>query len=410
MASVFMFSVRIEQRLQERLEVAAHDAGCTVVGMFQSYFPPGIRPAIDADLRDRDGIALINFDDDAQAAAETVEALRSVGNPQIICVAVGSRQNADAAIFALRAGCAEFIASDADHNTIAEQIAKVTGSLRPTVSMKGRNGTVLLFAGVRDGCGTTTIASHVALALGQDTTRKTLLVDHAPELGHVALYLQEDPSQYSYADCIRSIDKLDGTMLAGYIRHLSSIDGINGLDLLLSPDHCALQGRDALLYRDDKETTARILHLFRAEYDYVIFDTSLSHPEVSSLLDLCDQAFIVATPDISCARDLRRRVNALNLKPALEAKMRLVVSRDNPKLSVGSKSVSEAANLRSVSLVPDLYTDVCKAVNIGFPIPPEVRPFYAALQPILKEVRAVTVDQKVFAKTSKRVAFWGSKK
>lgn len=410
MASVFMFSVRIEQRLQERLEYAAQDAGCSVVGTFPSYFPAGVRPAIDAELRDREGIALVNFDDDAEAAAETVAALRSVGNPQIVCIAVGSRENPDAAIYALRSGCAEFIVSDSDSNAIVQQIARVANSLQPTVSIRGRNGTVILFAGARGGCGTTTIATHIALELGRDQDRKTLLVDHAPELGHAGLYLQEDPSQYSYADCIRSIDKLDGTMLSGYVRSLGSVDGVDGLDLLLSPDHSSPQGRESLLYREEKEQTSRILQLFRAEYDFVLIDTSFSHPEIASLLDLCDRAFIVAGPDIGCARDLRRRLGALNVSPVIEGKLRLIVNRDSAKLSVGSAAVSDAASIRTVGKVPNMYTEVCKAINLGFPIPYEVKPFYEALNAILSEIRTSTRKEgKPTPKSAKRFSFWGNK-
>lgn len=408
MANVFLFSVRLEQKMQERLEYAATDAGCTAVGTYQSYFPTGVRPAIDAELRDRQGIAVVNFDDDAEAATETVRALRDLGNPEVVCVALGSRQNSDAAIYALRAGCAEYIVSDASHNTMVEQLSHVANGLRPMVSAKGRNGAVVLFVGVRGGCGTTTLASHVALALGRDPDRKTLLVDHAPELGHTALYLQEDPSRYSYADCVRSVDKLDGTMLSGYVRAVSQLEDVQGLDLLLSPDQASARSRDTYLYRDDKEKTGRILQVFRNEYDYVVFDTSLANPELPNLLDLSDTAFLVLTPDIASVRDLRRRLSALDPSPVNEAKMRLIVSREKPKTGVSIKAISEAANIRTISVLPDLYLEICKAINLGFPIPPDVKPFHSEINKILGEIRNVANEsQQLKGKPAKKFSFWG---
>jgi pilus assembly protein CpaE len=367
--------------MQERIQSAALDAGYTVAGMFEEYVGAGVRPAIQPELRDQDGVAFVNFDHDAVAAGQTVAALQSIGDPRIVCIGVGSTQNYDAVLYALRSGCNDFISTDTDHTSLVGQITKVVAQLRPVQETRGRNGRLILCAGVRGGVGTTSVAVHLALKLADLDDKRTLLVDHAPELGHVGLYLNQDSIQYSYASCAQNVEKLDPAMLKGYVRSCEEI-GVPPLDLLLSPDTCYLAGRDREPSRIGTEKTQRIIHVLRHEYDFVVFDTRLAHPEFSDLLDAADMVLLVVNPDIGCARDLRRRLESLNMKTVNDAKLKLILNRNSSGLRNGATAVTEAANIPLLATVPDIYEEMCNAANVGFPLPQEVKQFHTPLDEV----------------------------
>ena len=92
-------------------------------------------------------------------------------------------------------------------------------------------GRVLAFFGAKGGVGTTTLAVHLAMHLVRQHNRRTLIIDHKHQLGHVALYLGLKATQYHFDELLRNVDRLDTELLNGYaIRHSS------GLVVIASPD------------------------------------------------------------------------------------------------------------------------------------------------------------------------------
>ncbi len=128
---------------------------------------------------------------------------------------------------------------------------------------------------------TTTIASHVAVALASEG-KKTILVDHHRELGHVALYLNVQNNGRSIYDLVTNEERLDDSLLSSYV-----VQHNIGLDVLCSPESWAVR------VERDVEAFKKALSFLRSRYRYVIFDSVASDPELSIVAAEAERVYFV---------------------------------------------------------------------------------------------------------------------
>ncbi len=219
-------------------------------------------------------------------------------------------------------------------------------------------GNILTFLGVKGGVGTTTLAVHLAIYLVQYHQKRTLLIDHHPELGHVCVYLGIDGTRFHYQEVVRSVSRLDSELLRGFVAKHPS-----GLEVLSSPDLC--QGTKSL----DPDAVTRTLEFLKTEYDYVIVDCPSSLDETTkAVVDASASVYLVATPDIGAIRDLSRYVDNLMLGNGTTEKMQVVVNRDSSRYAVNVAHIEKAIRLPVAIRLPNSYADLVRSANLGEPI------------------------------------------
>ena len=188
--------------------------------------------------------------------------------------------------------------------------------------------------------------------------KRTLLIDHHPELGHVCVYLGLDGQRCIYQEVVRSVTRLDTELLRGFVSKHAS-----GLEVLSSPDSCGA------VHSMDADAVARTLKFLRSEYDYIIVDCPNCFDETTmAVVDASNTVYLIATPEIGAIRDLSRYVDHLTLNNSTTEKMQVVVNRVSSRYAVNVEHIEKAIRLPVAIRLPNSYADLVRSANLGEPI------------------------------------------
>ncbi len=337
--------------------------GVTYAGEFQEYVTPGRRPHFPQAVKQALGsIALVDFEKDVEKALATVEIFDRLPAPKITCVGIANSPDTALLLRAMRAGCSEFLQKPVEREQLRALLERMESKLASSMESRSTRGRVLCFFGARGGVGATTLAVHLASYLVTRHGKKTLLIDHHHELGHACLYLGLKPNTYYFDELVRNADRLDADLLNGFLnRHA------NGLAVIGSPDTCAV------LQRTSKEDLERVFEFLRREYDFIVIDSALRYEETAAMIQLSDETYLVATPDIAALRDLTRRLDQLALPEAAASHVRIVINRKSASEGLTVEQIEKAVRLPVAVSLPASYAELVQAINAGELVSPQRR-------------------------------------
>ena len=347
-------------------------------GEFRDYITLEKRPQFSQAIKEaRACLAFVDFDRDIELALKTVERLSQIFLSRISVIGTGSPLSSDVLLRAVRAGCIDFLPTPVGTADISAAIQRFQQSSVTHPQGQASVGRVLAFFGAKGGVGTTTLAVHLANYLVVCKGKKTLLIDHKHQLGHVALYLGLKDTQYYFDELLKNVDRLDTELLNGFaIRHGS------GLDVMASPEI-------ATAYHEGKlDELERAMDFLRSEYDYILIDSSVEYQDTKmSIIAEADEVFLVSTPDVASLRDLARLVEHIGLSPDANGKLHLIVNRSTANDSLTSAQIQKAVRFPVSHTVPNNYADLLRAINQGEPISPlRSSSFNQALGEIAREI------------------------
>jgi pilus assembly protein CpaE len=339
-------------------------SGALFAGEFHDYITAEKRPQFSPVLKNADTcVALIDFDRDPELALETTERLNQIFLKKISIVGVGTQLDAGILLRAVRLGCTEFLTKPIQIADLIASLNRFHAVMAVDPHAQSGIGRVIAFFGAKGGVGTTMLAVHLATHLVRQHGKKTLLIDHKPQLGHVALYLGLKDTQYHFDELLRNADRLDAELLNGFvIRHRS------GLDVIASPEMSSGP------HEAKPQELERVMDFLRREYDYVLIDSSVSCQDSKKyIIDQSDEVYIISTPDVASLRDLARMVETISLSESATSKLRLVVNRSTATDSVTPEQIEKAVRFPISIAAPNNYFELLRAINDGEPIPPQRR-------------------------------------
>ena len=380
----------------------AEQAGSNYSGEFHDYFDGERRPQFSQAIKAADGcVALVDCDTDPELAVLTMKRLRSMGLRNLSIVAFATQMQDGYLLRAMRAGCNEFLTKPADPTVLRDALLCFQNTQVPDVPSLTATGRIISFYGSKGGVGTTTLAVHLANDLARRHRKRTLLVDHHHELGHVGLFLGIKDSQYHFDELIRNVSRLDADLLAGFVAHHTS-----GMDVLASPDGCSIA------HKSTPAEVQLVLNFLRTQYDYVIIDSSMGYKElVPPILQASDEVFLVSTADVAALRDLARRVEHISLTEAATSKLRIIINRSTSDDAVTAEQIEAAVHFPVWLAIPNHYSGLLRSVNAGEPISPQNRSAFA--QQIgkwsQKIVSATSARAEKPSSATKRFMFWRPK-
>lgn len=368
-------------------------------GEFQDYFSGERVPQFSAAVRAAaDCVALIDCERDPEQALTTMERLRTMSLPGLNIIGFGQEIESEYLLRAMRCGCNEFLKTTVEADTLREALVRFQNSRISGLSNPGSAGRVIALYGVKGGVGTTTLAVHLASTLVRRHRKRTLLIDHHNELGHIALYLSLKDGQYHFDELIRNVDRLDADLLSGFVtRHPS------GLDVLTSPDGCAPS------HKNGSQEMQLILSFLRTQYDYILIDSSIRDKEAAmSILQASDEVCLVSSPDVASLRDLARRIENLSLTDQVTGKVRIIINRATSDDAVNAEQIQAAVRFPVWIAVPNNYAELIRAINTGEPVSSRSRsPFSQEINRWagkLLSLNASPIEQQPAAK--KRFSLW----
>ena len=277
---------------------------------------------------------------------------------KITIVAITKSQNSEKILTAMRAGCTDFLSTPLEQTALADIFDRLEEQWLATRWRPSQTGTVLSFFGVKGGAGSTTLAVHVAAYLAKYHKKKTLLIDHHPQLGHICTYLGLDGSRYQFQEVVRNVNRLDSELLRGFVTKHAS-----GLDVLSSPETCS--GRKPL----DKESIAATLEFLRGEYEYIVLDCNIDCEEHNlAVLATSQYIYMVSTQEVGSIRNLSRYIDRFTLLDAPLEKLQIVLNRLSASDAIQVEPIEKALKLPIVIRIPNGGADLIRAANLGEPL------------------------------------------
>ena len=372
-------------------------------GEFRDYINGEKRPQFSLPIKQaRACLAMVDFDRDVELALKTVERLHQIFPSRMRVIGVATELPAAMLLRAIRAGCSDFLPAPPGTTELTDAIRRFQQSVVVSPQSQASVGKVVAFFGAKGGVGTTTLAVHLAGYLVTCHAKKTLLIDHKHQLGHVALYLGLKDTQYHFDELMKNVDRLDGELLTGFaIRHAS------GLDVMASPEIATAA------YESKRDDLERVMDFLRSEYDYILIDSSVEYQQTRvSIIAEADEVYLVSTPDVAALRDLARLVEHIGLSPSANGKLRLIVNRSTANDSFTPEQIQKAVRFPVSNSVPNNYGELLHAINQGVPISPTRKsPFNDALATIAREIVHGNAPEAAAVSNGRasgrgRLAFW----
>jgi pilus assembly protein CpaE len=357
---VAVITVCVEPDSAEQIIQAVESTRWAVTAStFEAYISSARRPYFGPQITAaKSCIAIVDFDLSPEQAVESTRYLQQHFAGRIIVIALSESRDPNLLLRAMRGGCTEFIHKPFNPESLNDTLDHLQQQWTTEAAPPASTGSILTFLGSKGGVGTTTLAVHMAMYLVQSHNKRTLLIDHHPELGHACVYLGIDGSRYNYHEVVRNVSRLDSELLKGYIAKHPS-----GLEVLSSPDICGA------MKQGDADAVATTLEFLRGEYDYIIVDCPTVMDQVTlAVVNVSTSVYLVATPEIGAIRDLARYVDHLTQLDGATQKIQVVVNRVASRYAVNVEHIEKAIRVPVAIQLPNCYAELVRSANLGEPI------------------------------------------
>jgi pilus assembly protein CpaE len=289
--------------------------------------------------------------DNPGAAMRTVELLRQE-LPDSAVFAIGSLNQPQVIVNAMRAGAREFIERPTTTTDLLEAFVRLATAQR-RVQKEGPRGKIFTVVNAKGGSGATTVAVNLALAL-HAAHGSTALIDLAP-LGHTALHLNIKPL-FSIADATRNLHRMDSSLLESFMtRHPGGLQLLAGNNI-----PAAIEPSSAEF--------VRLFDMLVAQYKYVVVDNSSRLDAASRLVaNLSECVLMVACTDVASLWSAAR-VQQYFAESGNRDRLRLVLNRFRKVPGFTETDAENAAGVKLIWRVPNQYFAIASAIDRGAPV------------------------------------------
>ncbi len=272
--------------------------------------------------------------------------------PDAPIFAIGSMQQPQVIVSAMRAGAREFIERPTTTTDLLEAFVRLTTAQRKN-RREGTRGKVFTVVNAKGGSGATTVAVNLALAL-QETHGNVALVDLA-QLGHAALHLNVKPL-FTVADALRNLHRLDSSLLESFMTRHS-----DGLQLLAGANVPAPVEPSTAEF-------ARLFDMMVNHYRYVVVDSSSRLDGTTRLVcNLSETVLLVGHTDVASLWSAARVLQYLGETGGRE-RVRLVLNRFRKVPGFTESDAEAAAGAKLLWKIPNNYFAVSTAIDRGNPL------------------------------------------
>lgn len=298
-------------------------------------------------------LVIAHLDPDPEALLP-VAASVATEHPELAVFAISARADGELILVALRAGLREFLIKPVDPEQLSEAIDKVRSYQTESVS----NGQLISIMGSIGGAGATVIASNLAVELKQLTDQKVAVVDLDFRFGQLATCFDLHPT-YTVSDLCETDEQVEVEMIERTMNEHES-----GVHVL---------ARLSQLAQAEQITAARcvsVLSALQEIYEYVIVDgPSRFDPTARSILDMSDMSLLVVQLLVFSVRNTHRILEELSSHGYNMDRTHLICNREGRDSGyLEAHHVSETLNREFFAQIPDDWTAVSSAMNVGEPL------------------------------------------
>jgi len=288
--------------------------------------------------------------------------------PELIVVAIAEEGRMDHIRAAMLAGARGFVTTPLRNRELSEVLLQLyqlelarRARIAPPPSLPPSSegtlrGKIVAVYSPKGGVGKTMLAINLAVALRQKTGGRVNVLDTHPQFGHVGLAMNIY-GNYSIVDLVAHSDGLERELVDEMMpTHVS------GVQVLLAPSE--IERVDAISPR----AFARVLRQLRDMFHWILVDTwSVLTDMTLNVLDEADRILLVATPELSTLRDVRRFLNLAQSLELPEERFSIVLNRaDSGQLN--RNTIEETLKLKIYATIPDDEALVTHSLNRGIPL------------------------------------------
>jgi pilus assembly protein CpaE len=221
------------------------------------------------------------------------------------------------------------------------------------VRQETARGRVFTVVNAKGGCGATTVAVNLALAL-QSAHSNVALIDIAP-LGHTALHMNLKPL-FTVADAIRNLHRLDSSLLESFMtRHNGGLQLLAGANTPTAVEPSTAE-------------FARLFDMLVGHFRYVVVDASTRSDATTRLVSNLSQAvLLIAHADVASLWSAARVQQYLSETGARD-RVGLVLNRFRKIPGFSEADAEAAAGVKLLWKIPNQYFAVSTAIDRGVPL------------------------------------------
>jgi len=316
-----------------------------------------------AELLDRDpaeNLVVIGQEVATSDALEFASALR-LTRPAVGVILARERADVTMLIEALRAGVREVVPAG-DHAALMaachrsrelsrRQLAAAAAEAAPAPA-----GQIVTVFAAKGGCGKTTLAVNLGVALATGTGQRVCVVDLDLAFGDIAISVQLDPAR-TMTDALPMAGHLDTTGAASLLTTYRP-----GLEMLLAP----------VVPGDAEKVSAalvgELLGVLREIFDYIVVDTPAQLSEhVLTAMDASAHLVLLTTPDVAALKNLRVTLDMLDLLGYPAGLRSVILNRSDAKVGLTAEDVERVVRGPIAARIPS-SRDVPVSINKGTPI------------------------------------------
>jgi|CXWL01.1.fsa_nt_gi pilus assembly protein CpaE len=278
----------------------------------------------------------------------------AAAHPHVAVFAVSQSTEGSLILKAMRLGIKEFFPRPIDPAMLEEAVGKIATQRKDSAN----HGKLITVTGTSGGVGATTIATNLAVELGQLAAGKVTAVDLDFRFGQVATFLDVDP-KYTLADLCQSTEQLEAATLTRALTHHHS-----GINVLSRPLHFA--EADAITAAACVGVLSSLLQM----NEYVVTDGPTRFDQSAhSVFALSDVNIIVVQLVVPSVRNALRIVEAMRQSGYNLDRTRLMCNRAGREAGhLSVQNVSETLGLDVFASIPDDWETVSGAINLGEPL------------------------------------------
>jgi len=334
-------------------------AGCHrgEVRQFSTY-PPSI-DELPKLIQQHFDLILIEWDSNQEYALDLVEAIGSGGDSTVMVYSNETepeRTHPEMLMRCMRAGAREFLSMPFAQDSVAAALARTAARHTPVRPAKRSAGRLLVFCGSKGGAGVTAIACNFAVAIAQESSESTLLIDLDLPLGDAALNLGITPG-YSTIDALQNSARLDSIFLSKLLVKHSS-----GLFVLAAPGNYSV-------YQTSNEAILKLLTVAQQEFQNVVVDvgSKLDITGSSAPFKAADTIYLVTQSGIPELRNANRLIqqNGEGEGPELEVVLNRYVSRG---MRVSDDDIKKALTKPARWKIPNDYAAMSQMHDTAMPV------------------------------------------
>jgi Flp pilus assembly CpaE family ATPase len=228
--------------------------------------------------------------------------------------------------------------------------------LAPATEDESTLGEIVTVFAAKGGCGKTTLAINLGVALAKQQAGRVCIVDLDLSFGDVAISVQLDPLR-TIVDALPMAGHLDTSGAASLLTRYQP-----GLDMLLAP----VTPGDA--EKIPPRLVGELLAVLRGMYDFVVVDTPAAFTEhVLTAMDVSSQLVLLTTPDVPALKNLRVTLDMLDLLSYPRQIRSVAVNRSDSKVGLSLEHVERVVRCPIAAYIPSSRA-VPISINKGVPI------------------------------------------